>query len=1053
MMDMNLRQQRVLKIVEDLNKYTRLQGMPITGIKVKKAKVFTPAEADACEIPWQEFDSAKDVWTGPDTHYWFRAEITVPESFDGKALWVEAATQVRFWDAVNPQFLAFINGEVIQGLDCNHRDILLTKHAKAGESYTLDLQAYTGRDNDRTSGTTAALKLFASLVEYDAPVKELLYNLMVPVKVVKHLDENHALRGKLQNAMEHAINLIDFRVPQSAEFHASVIEANAYLNKTVYDELAGNEEVLVTCIGSTHIDIAWWWTVEQTREKAARSFATALKLMEEYPDYKFMSSQPQLYEFVKDRYPELFERIKQRVKEGRWEAEGGMWIEADCNVTSGESLIRQFMYGKRFFQEEFDKDNKVLWLPDVFGYSAALPQIMKKCGIDYFMTTKISWNQYNKLPVDTFMWKGIDGTEIFTHLITAQEEGQPKESFSTGYGVRLQPISVAKTWERYQHKEMSQDVLLSYGYSDGGGGPTRDMLENGVRLLKGFSGIGKVRMELVKTYFDELKERCLASGKLRKWDGELYLEYHRGTYTSMARNKKANRKSEYLYQDLEFYSNWAKKYGSEYPSEMLKRNWKTILVNQFHDILPGSSVHEVYEVTKQEYEALQAEGNAVLEDKLQVIAANASGAKANDIVAFNSLSFDRDEYITVEAADYPNVTGFVADGEEVCAVQKTYDGKLLFLAKGIPAKGMKVYHPVSAKEQAASFIIEEGRIRTPYYDIELDEAYQFTSIYDIENERELLTEGEKGNVLMVYEDKPIYYDNWDIDIYYDQKYWPVEDVQSAKWIEVGFERAVLEIKRQFLSSTIIQKIIFYKVDRRIDFETYVDWKQFNLLLKVLFPVDINTKEATFDIQFGNLTRPTHKNTSWDQAKFETCGHKWADMSEGGYGVAVLNDCKYGYGIHEGVMGLTLLKSGILPNPTTDQEEHTFTYALLPHSNGWREGNVVEEAYRLNIPVRTVRVTQDANLDQMQYIKAENAQAKNNVIIETIKQAECGEGTVIRMFECQNARSQSHLTVPGGVTKVVLCDMLENELQELPIQPNGTVCVQIRPYEIITLLLK
>ncbi len=1051
-MDMNLRQQRVLKIVEDLNKYTRLQGAPITGIQMKKAKVFTPAEADACETPWQEFDSAKDVWSGPDEHYWFRAQITVPESFDGKTLWVEVATQIRFWDAVNPQFLAFVNGEVVQGLDCNHRDILLCKHAKAGDTFTLDLQAYTGRDNDRTSGTTAALRLFASLVEYDAPVKELLYNLMVPVKIVKHLDENQALRGKLQNAMEHAINLIDFRVPQSEEFHASIVEANAYLNKVVYDELTGNEEVLVTCIGSTHIDIAWWWTVEQTREKAARSFATALKLMDEYPDYKFMSSQPQLYEFVKDRYPALFERIKQRVKEGRWEAEGGMWIEADCNVTSGESLIRQFLYGKRFFKEEFDKDNKVLWLPDVFGYSAALPQIMKKCGIEYFMTTKISWNQYNKLPVDTFMWKGIDGTEIFTHLITAQEEGQPKESFNTGYGVRLQPITAAKTWERYQHKEMNQDVLLSYGHSDGGGGPTRDMIENGVRLLKGFAGIGKVRMELVKPYFDQLKERCLASGKLGKWDGELYLEYHRGTYTSMARNKKANRKSEYLYQDLEFYSNWAKRYGSDYPAEMLHRNWKTILVNQFHDILPGSSIHEVYEVTREEYEALQAEGSAVLDEKLQVLAANASGAKAKDVVVFNSLSFDRDEYVAVDGADYAGVTGFADENGKVSPVQKTYDGKILFKAASIPAKGMKVFTPVAAEEENKPFIITDDTIITPFYQIELDEAYQFTSIYDSLNDRELLTEGEKGNVLMVYEDKPIYYDNWDIDIYYDQKYWPVEDVQSAKWIEVGSERAVLEIKRQFLSSPIVQKVIFYAEDPRIDFETYVDWKQFNLLLKVLFPVDINTKEATFDIQFGNVTRPTHKNTSWDQAKFETCGHKWADMSEGGYGVSILNDCKYGYGIHEGVMGLTLLKSGILPNPTTDQEEHTFTYALLPHNGNWKDANVVEEAYRLNVPVRTVCMKQDAKADDKQYLQFESKNGSNNVIVETIKQAENGEGTVVRVFECKNTRTVGKLTLPKGVSEVKLCDMLENAVEDLPIS-EGKVEVKIRPYEIVTLLLK
>ena len=1052
-MDIQLRQNRVMKIWEDLMKYTRLQSAPIASFQMKKAKVFTPAEADACDIPWQDFDPSKDTWAGPDEHYWFRAQITVPESFDGKILWLEIATQARFWDAVNPQFLAFVNGEIVQGLDCNHREIRLFECAKAGETFTLDLQAYTGRDNDHTSGTTAALRLFAQLIEFDAPVNEMLYNLMVPSKIVKHLDENQPLRSKLQNALENAINMIDFRVPQSDAFHESLIEANAYLNRVVFDELTGNEEVIATCIGSTHIDIAWWWTVEQTREKAARSFATALKLMEEYPDYKFMSSQPQLYEFVKDRYPELFERIKQRVKEGRWEAEGGMWIEADCNVTSGESLIRQFLYGKRFIKEEFDVDSKVLWLPDVFGYSAALPQIMKKCGIDYFMTTKISWNQYNKLPVDTFWWKGIDGTELFTHLITAQEEGQPKDAIGTGYGVRIQPITLAKTWERYQHKEMAQDVLISYGHSDGGGGPTRDMLENLVRLKKGYPGIPKARTELVKPYFDGLKKACDEYGKIPRWDGELYLEYHRGTYTSMARNKKANRKSEYLYQDAEFYSNWAAKYGAEYPQDLFTRNWKTILVNQFHDILPGSSIHEVYEVTKAEYEQIAKEGEAVIADRLQVLANNASGAKADDLVVFNSLSFDRDEYIKVCDPKYADVAAFTDANGKVYPVQKAADGSVVFRAEKIPAKGMRAYTPCAAVcELAVPFTITEDKIVTPYYEIGLDEAYQFTSIYDKENDREVLSDGEKGNVLVVYEDKPIYYDNWDIDIYYDQKSWAVDDVQKAEWTEVGPLRAVLEITRKYLDSTIIQKVIFYANDRRIDFDTYVDWKQFNQLLKVLFPVDINTKEATFDIQFGNLTRPTHKNTSWDQAKFETCGHKWADMSEGNYGVSILNDCKYGYGIHEGIMGLTLLKSGILPNPVTDQEEHTFTYALLPHDGSWKESELIEEAYRLNVPVRTVSMEQDALGAAEQYLKLDTCGKYGNVILETVKRAESGEGTVLRLFECKNMRTKATITLPEGATKVYLSDMLENPETEMQVE-NNTVTFTIRPYEIITFLVK
>ncbi len=1053
-MDLQLRHKRVAKICEDLEKYTVLQSVPITLWQVKQAAVFTPEEADRSAQAWEAFDPKEDRWRGPDQHYWFRTKITIPESFAGKTLWLRLSTQVRFWDAVNPQFLAFIDGEIVQGVDVNHREIRLFEAANAGESFTLDLQAYTGRDNDRTSGSTSGLQLLVELIEFDAPVLNFLYDIAQPCRMVQWLDENHPARVKMENALEHTIDLIDFREPRSAAFYASLEAADGYLQQAVYRDMAGGDGVTATCIGSTHIDIAWWWTVEQTKEKAARSFATALKLMEEYPDYKFMSSQPQLYEFVKERYPSLYARIKERVKEGRWEAEGGMWIEADCNVTSGESLVRQFLYGKRFFKEEFEKENKVLWLPDVFGYSAALPQIMKKCGIEYFMTTKISWNQYNKLPVDTFWWKGIDGTEIFTHLITGTEAHQPKDSFGTSYGVRLQPVSMARSWERYQQKEMNQDVLISYGHSDGGGGPTREMIESGVRMKNGFPNFPKARMELVGTYFDELKERCIASGRMPRWDGELYLEYHRGTYTSMARNKKANRKCEFLFEDVEFYANWAKRFGLDYPKKLLFDSWKKILVNQFHDILSGSSIHEVYEVTKIEYAQLQEQGEAQVKKSLALLAENLSGARKNDIVAFNSLSFDRDDCITVQAADYPQITAFAGERGEVLPAQRTADGKLIFRAKGVPAKGMAVYTPVKREaEPAAPFSIGEGGIETPYYRVAFDDRYQFTSVYDKENDREVLTAGEKGNVLMVYEDKPIYYDNWDIEIYYDRKRWAVEDVRRAAWIEVGPVRAVLEVERTFLSSTIRQRIIFYAADRRIDFDTYVDWKQFNLLLKVLFPVDINTKEATFDIQFGSLTRPTHKNTSWDAAKFETCGHKWADLSEGNYGVSILNDCKYGHGIHEGVMGLTLIKSGILPNPTTDQEEHTFTYALLPHAGSWKDSEVIKEAYRLNIPVRTARMERDAHTKgHMQYLTLFAEGGHDNVIVETVKQSESGEGTILRVYECKNMRTKAAIRIMDGAAQVFSCDLLENPQEELAVEQDS-FSFTIRPYEIKTFFVK
>ena len=382
-------------------------------------------------------------------YYWFRAQFTVPQSMDGKCIFLKIHTQIEEWDdGRNPQFLLFVDGKAVQGQDMNHREVRLTDCAEAGRTYTLDLQAYTGILHNEF-----ALKVTAD--ETDLALLKLYYDLKAPADAYhyKRMPEGRT-RSLLIEALNGAINKLDLRNPHSPEFDASVAEAQAYIDEHLYQnpELIGHDEIIASCIGHTHIDVAWWWTVSQTREKTARSFSTVLKLMDEYPDYKFMSSQPQLYVFLKERYPEVYAKIKERVKEGRWIPEGGMWLEADCNLTSGESLVRQFLYGKKFFKDEFDIDSKILWLPDVFGYSGALPQIMKECGIEYFMTTKLAWNQIDKFPHDTFMWKGIDGTGILTHLITTPGVGQDvKQTHFTTYNGMLDADAVIGAWDRYQN--------------------------------------------------------------------------------------------------------------------------------------------------------------------------------------------------------------------------------------------------------------------------------------------------------------------------------------------------------------------------------------------------------------------------------------------------------------------------------------------------------------------------------------------------------------------------------------------------------------------------
>ena len=1032
------RKQRAQNIAKTLLELSELEAVPLYDWLKKDGTFYRPEEAEADNREWKPFHGENEWWGGADVHCWFRREVEIPAGWDGQAVQLVFLTDYDTWDNTsNPQFLLFEDGAVRQGLDVNHKDYVFSGPAEGGRTIRIDLQAYSGSN-------PALSRLTAKLVRYAPAVKKLYYHLLIPCRIIEKLDGQDQRRIRMETILEETINLLDLRVKHSPEFFASVDAATAHIETALYEDYAGCDDVIATCIGHTHIDVAWLWTVEQTREKAARSFSTVLKLMEEYPDYTFMSSQPQLYQFVKQRYPELYEKIKQRIKEGRWEAEGGMWLEADCNVTSGESLVRQFLHGKRFFKQEFGVDSKILWLPDVFGYSVALPQILKKCGIDYFMTTKISWNQVNKLPCDTFWWRGLDGTEVFTHFITTLFPDWKRGDIETTYNGQLHPASLMGAWDRYQQKDINNDVLISFGYGDGGGGPDREMLETGMRLAKGLPGAPKVRIEPARTYFDELLQRVGDSRRLPKWVGELYLEYHRGTYTSMARNKRDNRRCELLYQDIEFFSRWAQLLGGDYPQQKLYENWETILLNQFHDILPGSSIREVYDVTREEYGKLLADGVELLAQSLHTLVSRI-GAPEGSVAVFNSLSFDRQDIAVIEDT---GVDAFTDLHGNPVAVQKTAGGKLLALAPPVPAKGYTVLRPASqAAQPAPAFTVADNGIDTADYTIEWNAKGHIVRWLDKRSGREVVPSGREANVLRVFEDRPMQYDNWDIDIYYQQKSWAADNVQKMGWTENGPVRATFAIERKFLDSVIRQELHFYRHTPRVDFETYVDWKQSQLLMKAEFPVDVRADSATYEVQFGNVQRPTHWNTSWDLARFEVCGHKWADLSEAGFGVSLLNNCKYGYDIKDSVMRLTLIKSGVHPSPVTDQEEHFFTYSLYPHEGDWRQARTAREGYALNVPLYAAAVPAGmggALPAQAALLRVDAP----NVMLETVKLAEDGEGTIVRLYEFENRRSTVQVTWNGPVEQVMECDLLENTEQTLPVS-DGCFSFTIKPYEIKT----
>ena len=766
-----------------------------------------------------------------------------------------------------------------------------------------------------------------------------------------------------------------------------------------------------------------------------------------------MSSQPQLYKYVKKNAPDVYEQIKERVKEGRWEPDGGMFVEADCNIASGEALVRQFVHGQRFFKEEFGVDNEILWLPDVFGYSAALPQILQKCGIPYFMTTKISWNEFNKMPYDTFEWEGIDGSRVLTHFVptrdynkAAVEGGTETEHFTT-YNGYINPSQMKGAWARYSQKYLNEEVLCSFGFGDGGGGPTKDMLENQRRLAKGLPGMPRTKMSTAKEFFHVLDKHVTDKKYLPTWVGELYLEYHRGTYTSMARNKKFNRKAEFAYQNEEMYAMLdAQTAGGAYPEKELHEGWEVILRNQFHDILPGSSIKEVYDDSKAEYEGIFAENKALTDATLAHIAAGVKAPK-HSMVVYNpnsAAAYDLVTFTVPEGMGEPAVY----DGKTKLAVQKTADGTYVFFAAGVPGKGYKTY---IVKEEAAdatpSMEVSTEVMENEYFKVEYNEKGQFAKIYDKKADRDILKPGKAGNVIVSYEDRPHNYDAWDVNNYYTEKSWDIDQVSAMEVVENGPVRACVKVERKYLDSTITQFIYLYHDIPRIDIKNVIDWKEHQIFVKDYFPIDVHTNEATFDIQYGNVKRDTHDNTSWDFAKFEVCHHKWMDVSEDGYGVSMLNDCKYGVGVRNGVIGMSMLKSAIHPNPEADKELHEFTYSIYPHQGGWREAGTVKQAYQINNPLTYSWKENEGGTLAPEYSLVSSD--KDNAVIEVVKKAEDSDAVIVRLYECYNRRTPVTLIFGKELTSVVECNMMEEGAD--PVEFTGNQATfEMKPYEIKTL---
>lgn len=982
-----------------------------------------------------------DTWKGRDLFLWMYKEIEIPAEWRGKKI-------VGIFDYGNTgagnnagfESMFYLNGEMYQGVDANHKEVFFDS-ALCGTTIQALFRLWTGLEGGGVPTEQEHRIARADLAWLDEKTDDFYYMASMVWQTIRELDEFDATKHELRKALDAACHCIDWSYPGSEEFYESVHQADDLLNQRI-DAMDKHSMINIYCVGHTHIDMAWLWRLKHTREKGSRSFSTVLRLMEMYPEYIFLQTQPQLYEYMKEEFPQIFEKIKEKVAEGQWEADGGMWVEADCNLTSGESLTRQILIGSKFIKDEFGKDVEYLWLPDVFGYSWALPQILKKAGIDTFMTTKISWNQYNRMPHDTFMWKGIDGSEVLTHFITTPEPWNEPGSWFYTYNGKLLPKTVKGTWDAYSEKQMNKDLLIAFGFGDGGGGVNRDMLENRRRIDK-IPGLPHLKTSTAGAYFRKLQETVKNTDQyVHTWDGELYLEYHRGTYTSQGYNKRMNRKMELLYRKAEWMTVMdALKQGdlSRAKQEELTKGWKHILTDQFHDIIPGSSIHEVYEDSRKDYQYIESIARSVEEECRRDL----FETKENVYTVINASGWTMDQIVTVDNPKH----GIYKDADGTILTSQTADGVTYVEVKDVPAMGTKtvIFEPKESEETTAAFTISGKEIETPFYHISLNRYGQITRLYDKTFEREVLPEGERANVLQMFEDKPIDNDAWDIDIFYQDKMCEITDLTTFEVTEIGALQMTIHMEWKYMNSVIAQDMIVYSSDRRIDFRTNVEYHEQHQLLKAAFPVDVRSTYGTYDVQYGNVRRPNHWNTSWDQARFETVAHRWADLSERNYGVSILNDCKYGHDIKDNVMRITLLKAGTHPDHLQDQGSHTFTYALLPHGGDFVEGKVVQEAFALNEPMQAVAGESALGYDS--FLSFDNQQVE----LDAVKKSEDGEAIIIRFHEFAGSRQNVTVNLGFDFQSWAECDLRERLIGEKSGEKQ--IRMNLHAYEIKTIRIE
>ncbi|MFA5206870.1 MAG: glycoside hydrolase family 38 C-terminal domain-containing protein, partial [Lentisphaeria bacterium] len=884
-------------------------------------------------------------WGAKWEYGWFRTDITVPAKFKGESVVLQFLVGNKEQHFTYPECVVYVNGQAAGSKGWADRPIFLTRKAKGGERFHILVEAYAGHGvmecggGPCPDGQTMVPEPPATQAEVGASCigiwEEELYQLWFDMETLFRLRETmadqNALRvSEIDGGLKDVTCLVDLELPRAEML--KTVRAGRRRLQPLLACTNGSTSPLLTCFGHSHIDIAWLWPVAETERKVARTFSNQLSLMEMYPEYKFLQSQAHLYRMTKQLHPEIYERIRKAIKSGQWIVDGAMWVEADTNLAGGESLIRQFLHGKRFFKEEFGINNEMMWLPDVFGYSGALPQLMAGCGIKYFSTQKIFWtyNGGDPFPQNTFWWEGIDGTRVLAHI-------------HNDYNSETTPTMLVQRWNERVQKDGINARLVPFGWGDGGGGPTREHLEF-LRREANLEGMPRTRIGTPAEFFHDLERQ--GTDDLPAYLGELYFQAHRGTYTTQAAIKKGNRQCELALRDAELWGAAAGALaGFAYPLADADLLWKDVLLNQFHDIIPGSSIARVYAEARALYAKVRDGADAIAGQARAKLAAKAAGK----LTVFNSISWNRDALVALPAGSQ---AASDADGRPLptqTAGKTTYA-----LLRDVPPCGWTTLQlaakpgkaaPVAGAVKATAKSLENELLK-----VTVNGAGEITSVIEKSSGRELAA--GPCNQLRLYKDVPGAFDAWDLDSQYKLTPAEMDGKVEVKLAAAGPLFGALRVKRTFGASSLEQEIVLRAGSRRLEFRTRVSWQERHKILKACFPVTLRAENALHEIQFGHLRRPTHGSRPFDADRFEVCNNKWTALTEEGRGAAVLNDCKYGISVEDNSINLTLLRAPLAPDATADQGEHEFTYALLCWDGAFKDSGILREAYDLNIPVTT-----------------------------------------------------------------------------------------------------